>query len=45
MIRSKGIKWAGHVARMAKKRKSIQGFGVGEPEGKRPLERPNLRRQ
>ena len=33
--------WAGHVARIGERH--IQGFGVGKPEGKRPLGRPRRR--
>jgi len=35
------MKWAGHVARMGR-REACTGFG-GEPEGKRPQERPRRR--
>jgi hypothetical protein len=34
--------WAGYVARVGKKR-NVYGILVGNPEGKRPLERPRLR--
>ena len=33
------MRWAGHVARMGKRR----GVLVGKPEGKRPLGRPRCR--
>jgi len=34
---------AGHVACMGRDERSIQGFGGGNPEGKRPLARPRRR--
>jgi hypothetical protein len=42
IIKSRRIRWAGHVARMGKK---INGYRllVGKPEGKRPLGRPRHR--
>jgi hypothetical protein len=42
MIKSRRMRWAGHVARMGEKRNSYRIL-VGEPEGKRPLGR--LRRR
>jgi hypothetical protein len=39
IIKSRRMGWAGHVARMGKKRKANR-LWVGNPEGKRPLERP-----
>jgi hypothetical protein len=36
------LKWAGHVARMRKKR-NVYRLLVGKPEGKRPLGRPKRR--
>jgi PAS domain-containing protein len=39
MIKSKRMRWAGHVARMGEKRNAYR-FLVGKPEGKRPLGRP-----
>jgi hypothetical protein len=42
VIRSRRIRWAGHVARMGEKR-SVYGVLVGKPEGKRPLGRPRCR--
>jgi hypothetical protein len=39
MIRSRRMRWAGHVARMGEKRDAY-GLLVGKPEGKRPLGRP-----
>ena len=37
VIKSKRMRWAGHVARMGERR------GVGKPEGRRPLGRPRPR--
>ena len=42
MIKSRRMKWARHVARMGEKR-GIYRVLVGEPEGKRPLERSRIR--
>jgi hypothetical protein len=42
IIKSKGMRWAGHVARMGKKRNSYRLL-VGKPKGKRPLGRPRRR--
>jgi hypothetical protein len=42
MIKSKRMRWAGHIARMGKKRHAYKIL-VGNPEGKRPLERPRRR--
>jgi hypothetical protein len=39
MIKSRRMRWAGHVARMGKKRNACKIL-VGKPEGKRPLGRP-----
>ena len=39
VIKSRRIRWAGHVARMGEDRK----VSVGKPEGKRPLGRPRRR--
>jgi hypothetical protein len=41
-VKSRRIRWAGHVARMGKERK-VYKVWVGKPEGKRPLERPRHR--
>jgi hypothetical protein len=38
MIKSKRMRWAGHVARMEEKRNAYRLL-VGKPQGKRPLER------
>jgi predicted small integral membrane protein len=42
IIKSRRMRWAGHVARMGAK-KSVYGLLVGKPEGKRPLGRPRRR--
>jgi hypothetical protein len=42
IIKSRSMRWAGHVARMRKKRNAYRLL-VGKPEGKRPLGRPKLR--
>ena len=39
MIKSRIMRWAGHVARMGESRGLYRVF-VGKPEGKRPLGRP-----
>jgi hypothetical protein len=39
MIKSRRMRWAGHVARMGEKRNAYRIL-VGMPEGKRPLGRP-----
>jgi hypothetical protein len=39
MIKSRRVRWAGHVARMDEKRNAYRIL-VGKPEGKRPLGRP-----
>jgi hypothetical protein len=41
MIKSRKIRWAGHVSRMGEKRNAC--ILVGKPEIKRPLERPKHR--
>jgi hypothetical protein len=41
MMKSRRMRWAGHVARMGKKRNSYRLL-VGKSEGKRPLGRPRL---
>jgi hypothetical protein len=40
-IKSRQMRWAGHVARMGEERKLYKVL-VGKPEGKRPLGRPNI---
>jgi hypothetical protein len=42
IIKSKKIRWAGHVARMGEKRNAYVLL-VGKPEGKGPLGRPRSR--
>jgi hypothetical protein len=42
VIKSRTMRWAGHVARMGEGR-GVYGLLVGRPEGKRPLERPRRR--
>jgi hypothetical protein len=39
IIKSRRMKWAGHVARLGEKR-NVYRLLVGKPEGKRPLGRP-----
>ena len=42
IMKSRRIRWAGHVARMGEKRR-LNSIVVGNPEGKRPLGRPRRR--
>ena len=42
VIKSRRMRWAGHVARMGEGRR-VYRILVGKPEGKRPLGRPKLR--
>jgi hypothetical protein len=42
VIKSRRMRWAGHVARMGEGRGAYRVL-VGRPEGKRPLERPRRR--
>jgi hypothetical protein len=42
MIKSRRMRWAGHVARMREKRNAYRIL-VGKPEGKRPVGRPRRR--
>ena len=42
VVKSRRMRWAGHVARMEENRVVYRVF-VGKPEGKRPLERPRRR--
>jgi hypothetical protein len=42
MIKSRRMRWAGHVARVRPKRNTYRIL-VGKPEGKRPLRRPRYR--
>jgi hypothetical protein len=41
-LNSRRMRWAGHVARMGKKRNAYMIL-VGKPDGKRPLGRPRRR--
>jgi hypothetical protein len=41
-MKSRRVRWTGHVTRTREKR--MLGYLVGEPEGKRPLGRPRRRR-
>ena len=42
VIKSRRMRWAGHVARMGEER-DVYVVLVGKPEGRRPLGRPRLR--
>jgi len=42
VIKSRRIRWAGHVARIGERR-GVYRVLVGKPEGKRPLGRPRRR--
>ena len=42
VIKSRRMRWAGHVARMVEERRAYRVL-VGKPEGKRPLGRPRRR--
>ena len=42
VIKSRRMRWAGHVARMGEERGAYRVL-VGKPEGKRPLGRPRPR--
>jgi hypothetical protein len=42
VIKSRRLRWAGHVARMGERRGAYRVL-VGKPEGRRPLERPRSR--
>jgi hypothetical protein len=41
-VKSRRIRWAGHVARMREERKVYKVL-MGKPEGRRPLRRPRRR--
>jgi hypothetical protein len=43
VIKSRRIRWAGHVVRMAEEKKNAYRILVGKPEGKRLLGRPTRR--
>jgi hypothetical protein len=42
IIKSRRIRWAGHIARLEKKSNAYRIFG-GKPDGKRPVGRPRRR--
>jgi hypothetical protein len=42
IMKSRKMRWAGHVARMGERRNAYR-LSVGKPEGKRPLGRPRTR--
>jgi hypothetical protein len=42
VVKSRRMRWAGHVARMGEERGAHRVL-VGKPEGKKPLERPRRR--
>ena len=42
MIKSRIMRWTGHIARMGEKR-GVYRVLMGKPEGKRPLVRPRCR--
>jgi hypothetical protein len=42
IIKSRRMRWAGHIARIGEKRNAYRVL-VGKPEGKKPLGRPRLR--
>jgi hypothetical protein len=42
VMKSRRLKWAGHVARMGDRRGAYRAL-VGKPEGRRPLGRPRHR--
>jgi hypothetical protein len=42
IMKSRRMRWAGHVARMGEKR-NVYRLLVGKPEGRRPLGRPRCR--
>jgi hypothetical protein len=42
VMKSRTLRWAGHVARMGERRGAYRAL-VGKPEGRRPLGRPRRR--
>ena len=42
VLKSRRMKWAGHMARMGEG-EGVHGVLVGKPEGKRPLGKPRRR--
>jgi hypothetical protein len=43
VVKSRRMRWAGHVARMGGGERGVHGVLVGRPEGKKPLGRPVCR--
>jgi hypothetical protein len=43
IIKSRRMRWAGHIARMMGEKRNAYRLLVGKPEGKRPLGRPKRR--
>jgi hypothetical protein len=43
IMKSRRMRWAGHVARMGEKRNAYRLLVGGKPYGKRPLRRPKRR--
>ena len=43
VIKSRRMRWAGHVARMGEERGGVYRVLVGKPEGRKPLGRPRRR--
>jgi hypothetical protein len=43
-VKSRRMRWAGHVARMGERRGAYRGL-LGKPERKRPLGKPRRRQQ
>jgi hypothetical protein len=44
VIKSRRLRWAGHVARIEKRRGAYRAL-VAKPEGRRPLGKPRRRRE
>jgi hypothetical protein len=44
VIKSRTVRWAGHVAHMGERRGAYRAL-VGKPEGRKPLGRPRHRRE
>jgi hypothetical protein len=44
VMKSRRLRWAGHVARMGERRGAYRAL-AGKPEGRRPLGRPRRRRE
>jgi hypothetical protein len=43
IIKTRRMRWAGHVARTGEEKKNAYRLLMGKPEGRRPLGRPRLR--